>query len=202
MSIVVDTRITARCKPGSQSRRGGASGRQQSGLRSGKWTGRQRGLRRAGQGIRGGTRERGRARWLLGNHPGRRGVPGDQEPRRWQPASRGQRTARRDTNGGSRQGSGERAQREATREGHQAVVAKQSTGERGEVRPTGPTGGKAKPGRARDREERREGLRASQPSERHPGHRRRVAQLCASGRDELAGYPDRSSGPATDEPDE
>jgi hypothetical protein len=91
---------------------------------------------------------------------------------------------------------------EATREGQRAVVAEHSTDEGGEVRPKRPTGGKARPGRARSREERREGLRAYQPSEQNPGHRRGVAQLCASGCDELAGYPDRSSGPDTDEPDE
>ena len=74
---------------------------------------------------------------------------------------------------------------EATRDGHGAVVAEHSTDEGGEVRPKRPTGGKARPGRVRSREERREGLRAYQPSEQHPGYRRGVAQLCASGCDDL-----------------
>jgi hypothetical protein len=170
MSIVVDSRITAQWELGSQSRRGGTSGRQQSGLRYGKWAGLHRGLR-AGHGVRGGTRELGRARCLLVRGAGRAGVPAEQEPRRWQPASGYQRTALRDANRGSRQGMGERATREATREGHGAVVAEHSTDERGEVRPKRPTGGKARPGGARDWEERREGLRAYQPSQRIPGHR-------------------------------
>jgi hypothetical protein len=202
MSRGVDQRITVRCKLDSQSRRRGASGRQQSGLREGKGAGLHRGLRRAGHGLTGETRELGRATCLLVNHPGRRGVPGDQEPWRWARAFRDQRTARRDTNGGSRQGRGERAEAKRPQKDTGAVVAEHSTRERGEVRPKRPTGGKATPGRARDREERREGLRAYQPSEQHPGHRRRVAQLCASGRDEPAGYPDRVSGVDTDEPDE
>jgi hypothetical protein len=197
----VDTRITVRCKLGSQSRRGGASGRQPSRRRYGKWTGLHRGLRRAGQGVTGGTRALGRAPGLLVNTTGRRGGPGDQEPWRWQAAPRGQRTAGRDTKGGSRQGIGERATRAATREGQRAVVAEHSTGEGGEVRPKRPTRGKARPGRARDWEERREGLRACQPSEQDPGHRRGVAQLCASGRDGRAGYPDRYHGRDTEEPD-
>ena len=147
MSIVVDHRITAQHELGSQSRRGGTSGRQQSRSRYGKWPGPHRGLR-AGQGVRGGTRELGRARCLLVRGAGRAGVPADQEPWRWQGASRCQRTALRDTNRGSRQGIGERASSEATREGHGAVVAKHSTGERGEVRPKRPTGGKATSSRA------------------------------------------------------
>ena len=201
MSIVVDHRITAQPELGSQSRRRGASGRPQSYPREGKWRGLHRGLRRAGHGIRGETRELGRASGLLVKRAGRAGVPADQEPWRWLAASDGQRPAWRDTNGGSRQGIGERATSEATREGSGAVGAKHSTGERGEVRPKRPTGGKARPGRAWDWEERREGHRAYQPSERNPSHRRGAAQLCASGRDELAGYPDRSSGLDTEEPD-
>ena len=185
---------------GSQSRRGGTSGRQQSGLRYGKRAGLHRGLR-AGQGIRGGTRELGRARCLLVRGAGRAGVPADQEPRRgWTAADHSR--AVRNTNGGSRQGIGERATSEATRDGHGAVVAKHSTDERGEVRPKRPTGGKARPGRVRDWEERREGLRAYQPSQQHPGHRRGAAQLCASGLGQPTGYPDRYSGPDTEEPDE
>src|SRR2546430_596537 len=107
----------------------------------------------------------------LSEAPEEQGVPADQEPWRWQTASRYQRTALRDTNGGSRQGIGERAISEATREGHGAVVAKHSTTERGEVRPKRPTGGKARPGRARGWEDRREGLRAYQPSQQIPSHR-------------------------------
>jgi hypothetical protein len=202
MSIVVDSRITAQCKLGSQSRRRGASGRQQSYPRSGQWAGLHRGLRRAGHGVRGETRELGRATCLLVNTTGRRGVPVDQEPWRWQGAPRGQRTAVRDTKGGSRQGIGERATSEATREGQRAVVAEHSTDEGGEVRPKRPTRGKARPGRARAWADRREGHRAYQPSQQMSSHRRGVAQLCASGRDELAGYPDRHHGRDTDEPDE
>jgi len=97
---------------------------------------------------------------------------------------------------------GERAPSEATQEGQRAVVAEHSTGEGGEVRPKRPTGGKARPGRVRDWEERGEGLRAYQPSQQIPGHRQRVAQLCASGPGQPSGYPDRSSGSDTDEPDE
>jgi hypothetical protein len=170
MSRVVDTRITAQRKLGSQSRRRGTSGRQQSRPRYGQWSGPPRGLR-AGPGLRGGTRELGRARCLLVRGAGRAGVPAEQGPWRWQAASHSQRTAWRDTNRGSRQGIGERATSEATREGHGAVVAEHSTVERGEGRPKRPTGGKARPGRARSGEERREGRRAYQASQQHPGHR-------------------------------
>ena len=149
MSRVVDHRITAQRQLGRQSRGGGTSGRQQFRPRDGEWSGPHRGLR-TGHGVRGGTRELGRARCLLVTAAGSAGVPVEQEPWRWQAASGGQRTARRDTNGGSSQGLGERASREAPREGHGAVVAEHSTGERGEVRPKRPTGGKAKPGRARN----------------------------------------------------
>src|SRR5262245_36570873 len=120
MSIVVDKRITVRRKLGSQSRRGGTSGRQQSEARQGECHGLHRGLR-AGYGVRGGTRELGRATGLLVRGAGRAGVPAEQEPWRRQPASRCQRTASRDTNRGSRQGIGKRASSEATREGHGAV---------------------------------------------------------------------------------
>jgi hypothetical protein len=109
MSRVVDSRITVQRELGSQSRRGGTSGRQQSGLRYGKWAGLHRGLR-AGHGITGETRELGRATGLLVRSAGRAGVPADQEPRRWQPASGCQRACRRDTNPGSSQGIGERAE--------------------------------------------------------------------------------------------
>jgi len=202
MCIVVDTRITAQGKLGSQSRRGGASGRQQSGLRYGKWAGFHRGLRRAGHGVTGGTRELGRAPCLRGR-VGRksRGTGG---PRALAVTESFQRSPSPagNTNHGSRQGIGERATSEATQEGHGAVVAKHSTGEGGEARPKRPTGGKARPGRACDWEDRREGLRAYQPSQRIPGHRRRVVQLCARGPGQPTGYPDRSSGPDADEPDE
>src|SRR5215510_2482345 len=46
----------------------------------------------------------------------------------------------------SRRGIGKRATSEATRDGQGVVVAAHSTGEGGEPRPTGPTGGKATPG--------------------------------------------------------
>ena len=201
MSIVVDTRITTDRKGSSQRRRRQWSGRQQSEARKGEHHGFHRG-RRAGQALTGGTWERGRARCLLVTDAGRAGVPADQEPWRRQPASGCQRTAQRDTNGGSGQGIGKRATSEATREGQRAVVAEHSTAEGGEVKPKRPTGGKAKPGRARGEEERREGPRAYQPSQQTPGHRRRAAQLCASGPSQLAGYSDRQRGQDTDEPDE
>src|SRR6185503_7513387 len=73
MSRVVDHRITVQCKPSSQSRRRGASGRQQSGLRYGQWTGLHRGLRRAGHGNTGETRELGRATGLLVTRPEEQG---------------------------------------------------------------------------------------------------------------------------------
>ena len=56
-----------------------------------KWAGPHRGLR-AGHAFRGETRELGRALCLLVTTTGRRGVPVDQEPWRWQSASGCQRT--------------------------------------------------------------------------------------------------------------
>jgi hypothetical protein len=157
MSIVVDIRITTDRKGSSQSRRRQCSGRQQSKVRYGQCRGLHRG-RRAGHALTGGTWELGRASCLLGQNAGRAGVPADQEPWRWRTASDCQRACRRDTNQGSSQGIGARATSEATRDGHEAVVAEHSTGEGGEGRPKRPTGGKARPGRARDWEDRREGL--------------------------------------------
>jgi hypothetical protein len=189
------------CQLGSQSRRGGTSGRQQSWVRQGEYAGFHRGLR-AGHGVTGETRELGRATGLLGREGRKsRGTGGPRalavtESFRWSPSPAG------NTNHGSSQGIGERATSEATQEGPEAVVAEHSTAEGGEVRPKRPTGGKARPGRACAWEDRREGLRAYQPSQQIPGHRRRVAQLCARGPGQPTGYPDRSSGPDTDEPDE
>jgi hypothetical protein len=170
MSIVVDTRITTDRKGSSQSRRRQWSGRQQSAARKGEHRGLHRG-RRTGHALTGETWELGRARCLLVTDAGRAGVRADQEPWRGQPATGCQRTARRDTNGGSRQGIGKRATSEATRDGQRAVVAEHNTVEGGEVKPKRPTGGKAKPGRARGWEDRREGHRAYQPSQQMPGHR-------------------------------
>ena len=112
-------RITAQGELGSQSRGGGTRGRQQGRLWEGKGAGPQRGLS-TGQGVRGGTRERGRARGLLVTAAGSAGVRVEPAPWRWQAASGGQRPARRDTNGGSSQGLGARASREAPREGQGA----------------------------------------------------------------------------------
>src|SRR5262245_19932345 len=56
-----------------------------------KWAGHHRGLRRAEHGVRGGTRELGRASRLLVSTAGRAGVPADQEPWRWGRASSCQR---------------------------------------------------------------------------------------------------------------
>jgi hypothetical protein len=124
MSRVVDSRITAQRELGSQSRRGGTRGRPQSVARQGEGHGFHRGLR-AGHGVTGGTRALGRARGLLVRGAGSAGVPADQEPRRGWRASAPSRAVRT-TNGGSRQGIGERARSEATRDGHGAVVAKHS----------------------------------------------------------------------------
>jgi hypothetical protein len=147
MSIGVDPRITTNCKEGSQSRRRQCSGRQQSEGRQGEYQGLHRG-RRAGQALTRGTGERGRASCLLVTDAGRAGGPADQEPWRGRRASGCQRTATRDTNGGSGQGSGARATSEATRDGQGAVVAERTTREGGEGRPKRPSGGKARPGRA------------------------------------------------------
>jgi hypothetical protein len=162
MSIVVDHRITTNRKDSSQSRRRQWSGRQQSEARQGKCRGPQRG-RRAGQALTGGTGERGRASCLLGQNAGRAGVPADQEPWRGRRAFDGQRACRRDTKQGSSQGIGARATSEATRDGHEAVVAEHSTGEGGEGRPKRPTGGKARPGITVWRRELRETRRCHQP---------------------------------------
>jgi hypothetical protein len=170
MSRVVDTRITTDRKGSSQSRRRQCSGRQQAAVRKGECRGLHRG-RRAGHALTGETWELGRARCLLVRGAGRAGVPADQEPWRWQRASGCQRTARRDTNGGSGQGIGKRATSEATRDGQRAVGAEHTTAEGGEVKPKRPTGGKAKPGRARGWEDRREGHRAYQPSQQTPSRR-------------------------------
>jgi hypothetical protein len=62
----------------------------------------------------------------LSEQAGRAGVPADQEPWRWRTASDCQRACRRDTNQGSSQGIGARATSEATRDGHEAVVAEHS----------------------------------------------------------------------------
>src|SRR4051794_34206480 len=73
-----------------------------------KRAGHHRGLRRAKQVVRGETRELGRASCLRVTTAGRAGVPADQEPWREGSAS-GHSRAVRNTNGGSRQGIGKRA---------------------------------------------------------------------------------------------
>ena len=109
IGIVVDHRITTDRKASSQSRRRQWSGRQQSEVRQGECRGPHRG-RRAGHALRGGTWELGRACCLLGQNAGRAGVPGDQEPWRGWTASDCPRACRRDTNPGSSQGIGKRAE--------------------------------------------------------------------------------------------
>ena len=140
-----------RIRPGnrSESRRCGASGRQQSCPRNGERAGHHRGLR-AGHVFTGVNRELGRASRLLGSnsrtgdrlkqHPGiRRATPLADEPN---PARAGRNTKRN----ASHQGTGR--QRQADRPGRtKAVVATHSTAgasgsplrTRGEPRPKGPT---------------------------------------------------------------
>src|SRR5262249_9975728 len=94
----------------------------------------------------GGTRELGRALWLLDAHPGRgdrvtKG-PGEGWALRPAPEPCGDTTNERST-----QGIGERATSEGPREGQEAVVALHSTVAGGEVRPKRPTEGKATSGR-------------------------------------------------------
>src|SRR5215475_5230154 len=103
------------------SRRFSVAGRQQSWARFGACTGHHRGLS-AGPVSLGGTRERGRARWLLDAPPGlgdrvTKG-PGGGWAKRPAPAPCGDTTHERRT-----QGIGERATSEGPREGQVAVVA-------------------------------------------------------------------------------
>jgi hypothetical protein len=134
----------------------GAEGRNP-GYAKARYAGFHRGLR-AGHGVTGGTRELGRATCLLGIECQKsRGTGGPRalavaDSFQLSPSPQG------NTNRGSSQGIGERATSEATRDGHGAVVAEHSTRERGEVRLKRPTGGKARPGRARSWEDRGEGL--------------------------------------------
>ena len=127
------------------SRRFSVAGRPQSGVRFGEYPGHHRGLR-AGHVSRGGTRELGRALWLLDAHPGlgdrvTKG-PGGGGALRPAPEPCGDTTNERST-----QGIGERAPSEGPREGQEAVVALHSTVAGGEVRPKRPTEGKATSGR-------------------------------------------------------
>jgi hypothetical protein len=129
-----------------ESRRCARTGRQQSWVRYGECAGHHRG-RRAGHVFRGVARDRGRASCLLVSYPA--WGPGDQKPWRGRGAStlpralEGHHAPRKQARyrGGERQ-----AKRPKT--GSVAVVAAQSTGEGGEVRPQRPTGGKAPSGRA------------------------------------------------------
>ena len=128
------------------SRRFSVAGRQQSWVRFGECAGHHRGLR-AGHVSIGGTRELGRALWLLDAHPGLgdRVTKGPGGGWALRPAHEpyGDTTNERST-----QGIGERATSAGPREGQGAVVASHTTAERGEVRPKRPTGGKATSGRA------------------------------------------------------
>jgi len=74
---------------------------------------------------------------------------------------------------------GRRGRTERPRDGLSAVLADHSTEEGGEPRPTGPTGGKEKPGITFCWKERREGLRACKPCHHNASRVRWVAQLCA-----------------------
>src|SRR5262245_37289607 len=107
------------------SRRCSVAGRQQSWVRFGECPGPHRGLR-AGHVSIGGTRELGRALWLLDAHPGlgdrvTKG-PGGGWALRPAPEPCGDTTNERST-----QGIGERATSEGPREGQEAVVALHST---------------------------------------------------------------------------
>jgi hypothetical protein len=128
------------------SRRFPVAGRPQSWVRFGACTGHHRGLR-AGHVCRGGTWERGRAICVLAHMPG----VGERVPNGpgvgWVRRP-GHEPCGETTHEGSTQGIGERATSEEPREGQVAGVASHRTGERGEVRPKRPMGGKATSGRA------------------------------------------------------
>ena len=98
----------------------------------------------------------------------RSGGPGDQRPWRDWELPPGYEPVWETTNEGSRQGIGKRATSEATRDGEVAVVAAQSTGEGGEVRPKGPTGGKAPSGRASAGRRQGRDLELTNPEHRQP----------------------------------
>ncbi len=66
-------------------------------------------------------------------------------------------------------GTGERAESEGFREGHQAVLADHSTWEGGEPKSKGPTGGKERPGMTNCRKETWKGLWAYNPCKRIDG---------------------------------
>jgi len=133
-----------------QSRPDAALGRQQTCLRQGKRAGHHRGLR-AGHGLKGVTRELGRASRLLGNNSRSAGDRQNQHPGVWwsmRPADEPTLAqARRNTRtGASTQGTGR--ERKADQPGWtKAVVATHSTASpgkaldwtRGEPRPKGPT---------------------------------------------------------------
>ena len=129
------------------SRRLARTARQQPWARYGECPGHHRGLR-AGHVSRGGTRERGRATYLLDDYA-RSGGPGDQRPWRG-PGSFPQVTSPAGTprTEGARKVSGSERQAKRPEKDRVAVVATHSTDERGEVRPKRPTGGKASSGRA------------------------------------------------------
>jgi len=146
--IVVDNWISSGNR--TQSRRRGASGRQQSCSRKGKRPGHHRGLR-AGHVIRGVIRELGRASRLLGSKGRNRGDRHNQHPGVWwltQPADEpsSAQAAEGTTKDASTQGTGR--ERKANQPGRtKAVAATHSTAgqgaifvrKRGEPRPKGPT---------------------------------------------------------------
>ena len=127
------------------SRRCSVAGRQQSWGRFGECAGHHRGLR-AGHVSIGGTRELGRALWLLDAHPGL-GDRVTKGPGAGWALRPGHEPCGDTTNERSTQGIGERATSEGPREGQEAVVALHSTVAGGEVRPKRPTEGKATSGR-------------------------------------------------------
>ena len=128
------------------SRRCARTGRQQSWVRYGEYAGHHRGLR-AGHVSTRGTRERGRALCLLDHMPGLgdRVTTGPGVPWSFLLATSPEGTPRTTEAG---KVSGNERHVKDPEMGRVAVVAAQSTGEGGEVRPTRPTGGKAPSGSA------------------------------------------------------
>ena len=164
------------------SRRCARTGRQQSWMRFGEYRGHHRGLR-AGHVFTGGTRELGRATCLLDAIPG----GGDRVtkspggilgafPEVPSPEGRPRTMEARTISGRERQA--QRPERD-----RMAVVASQSTGEGGEPRPTGPTGGKATSSRASSGQDTRERLCAHQSCHQTPmGLHQGQQRLCLRNR--------------------
>jgi hypothetical protein len=146
------------------SRRVARPGRQQSWVRDGECAGHHRGLR-AGQVVTGGTRERGRAIGRLDDIPGLgdRGTTGPgvilgASPQVTSPSGRPRTT-------GARKVSGRERQAKQPARDTVAVVASPSTGEGGEPRPKGPTGGQATSSRVSHGRE-----PGARRGAHHPGH--------------------------------